>query len=122
MNEKVIEFLESLRNVIAFIAASTPTKYDDELVKWIDYILGRSEQLSAELKAKIRAAYADDVKAQGILDNVLENLPWEMVWNLVKPIILELLKRWLEEVTKGGGGGGLPAGLYFPNDDHVLCS
>lgn len=77
--EEVKELLTHLRNALKVIAKWTPTQYDDLILLWIDYLLG-SESAN---------------KAQAL------SMDWKTLVQLVLPIILDLLKKWLESLTAG---------------------
>lgn len=89
MNEEIKKALSGLRDFIAFVAKLTPTKYDDELVRLLDYLLGTQSQATAQA-----------------LD-----IPWEKVFQLLLPYLLQLLEKWLNS------GGISPSTEYQPATD-----
>ena len=80
MNDDIKKALQGLRDFIAFVAKLTPTQYDDELVRLLDYLLGNQSQ----------------AKAQAL------DIPWDKLLQLIMPYLLQLLAKWLE----GSGNGG----------------
>jgi hypothetical protein len=88
METDIRKALEHVRELVRLLSPYTPTKYDDYLIKLLDFVLGPAT-----------------IQAQAV------NIPWEQLVQVLLPLILDLLKKWLESVAVGGAK---PSVAYDP--------
>lgn len=81
MNEEIRKVILALRTLVEFFAKLTPTELDDQLLAWIDYILGDVPQPA--LLAGMEPAAAEGT--YGSID--WSAIPWKQALTLLAPIL-----------------------------------
>lgn len=89
MNTEIRKMLTGLRDFIAYWAKITPTKYDDQLVSLLDFLLGSESQAHAQVIG----------------------IDWEKVVEMLLPYLMQLIAKWLQEL---GNNGHSPSITYNP--------
>lgn len=82
MNEEIRNVILALRTLVAFFAKLTPTELDDQLLAWIDYVLGDVPQPA--LLAGMEPAAAPE-GTYGSID--WSAIPWKQALTLLAPIL-----------------------------------
>ena len=108
MNPELRAFLLAWRTIVAYISALTPTKYDDQILTWIDYLLGDVAVPSGKL--------AQAMQVQ--LNIPWDKLPWDKIVPLLLPLLMKLLEQWLASVNGGGSTPPKPPQTDFNTEER----